>query len=198
MTQLSGAGGRGGPTRTIAIDEDAAISFTKASIHTSSIKKFLTVSYISSRRNRPSWWNDADWASAQRVNNEILPTYYKAKVAADEVLTVLAKERYDAEVKQGIKEGDRFSGISLRPGTLSMEKAGGVKIGKITCQGSVSRETVAKTIVSVLETEGARGWLDMLDGEEDVDDAVKKFVREGEDSVDGEDWQGMKERAAKL
>jgi hypothetical protein len=182
----------------MAVDHDAAIAFTKASIHTPSVKKFLTVSYISSRRNRPSWWSDEDWQSAQKVNNEILPTYFKAKVAADEVLAVLAKERYDEEAKKGIVEKDRFHGISLRPGTLSSEKAGGVLMGKITSQGKVSRATVAEALAALLETEGARGWIDFLDGDEDVSAAVKRVVKEGIDSVDGEDFEGMRERVAKL
>lgn len=194
----AGAGGRGGAPRTMAIDRDAAISFTKASIHTPSIKKFLTVSYISSRRNRPSWWSDQDWESAQKVNNEILPTYYEAKVAADEVLTVLAKERFDDEAKKGIPGKERFCGISLRPGTLTTEKASGVMMGKITCQGKVSRETVAQAVAAVLETEGARGWFDMLDGGEDVDAVVKRLVKDGVDSVEGEDFEAMKDRASKL
>ncbi|KAF2467633.1 uncharacterized protein BDR25DRAFT_266574 [Lindgomyces ingoldianus] len=194
----AGAGGRGGATRTLAIDQDAAISFTKASIRIPSIKKFLTVSYISSRRNKPYWWSDKDWAYAQKVNNEVLPTYYKAKVAADEVLTVLAKERFDEEEKKGVEEKDRFCGISLRPGTLSLEKSGGVKMGKIECEGRVSRATVAHAVVSVLETEGARGWFDMLDGDEDVGKAVERCVKDGVDCVEGEDFEGMKERVGKL
>jgi hypothetical protein len=194
----AGAGGRGGPEMTMAIDHDAAISFTKASIHTPSIKKFLTVSYISSRRNRPSWWSDEDWASAQKVNNEVLATYFKAKVAADEVLTVLAKERYDDEAKKGIPENERFCGISLRPGTLTMDKPGGVIMGKITCRGQIPRGTVAEAIAIVLGTDGARGWFDMLEGEEDVESAVKRVVKNGEDAVEGEDWKNMEERVAKL
>ncbi|KAF2871763.1 hypothetical protein BDV95DRAFT_572751 [Massariosphaeria phaeospora] len=194
----AGAGGRGGAPRTMAIDRDAAVSFTKASIHTPSVKKFLTVSYISSRRNKPSWWSGEDWDSALKVNNEVLPTYFQAKVAADEVLTVLSKERFDAEAKKGVPENERFHGISLRPGALTSAKAGGVKMGKITCRGSVSRETVAQAIAAVLETDGARGWIDMLDGDDDVGAAVKKVVKDGVDSVEDEDFEGMKERAAKL
>ncbi|KAF2268802.1 hypothetical protein CC78DRAFT_454790 [Lojkania enalia] len=194
----AGAGGRGGAPRTMAIDHDAAIAFTKASIHTPSIKKFLTVSYISSRRNKPSWWTDKDWEYSNKVNFEILPTYYKAKVAADEVLTVLAKERFDEEAKKGVPENDRFCGISLRPGTLSDEKAMKVQIGKIGSQGKISRATVAEAIVAVLETEGARGWFDMLDGEEDVGEAVRKAVIEVIDTVEDEDFEGMKERVSKL
>ncbi|KAF2121125.1 hypothetical protein BDV96DRAFT_484289 [Lophiotrema nucula] len=194
----AGAGGRGGAPRTNAIDRDAAIAFTKASIHTPSIKKFLTVSYLSSRRNKPSWWSDEDWASAQKVNNEVLPTYYKAKVAADEVLTVLAKKRFDEEASNGVPEKDRFYGISLRPGTLGDEKAGGVQFGKIGSRGKASRATVAEAIAAVLETENARGWYDMLDGDENISEAVKRVVREKVDSVDDEDFEAMKETASKL
>jgi hypothetical protein len=119
-------------------------------------------------------------------------------VAADEVLTVFAKERYDEESKRGIPEKDRFHGISLRPGTLTSEKAGGVLMGKITSRGNVSRATVAEAVVAVLETEGSRGWIDFLDGDEDVSTAVKRLVKEEIDSVDGEDFEDMRERATKL
>ncbi|KAF1950793.1 hypothetical protein CC80DRAFT_482106 [Byssothecium circinans] len=194
----AGAGGKGGASRTLAVDQDAAIAFTKASIHTPTIKKFLNVSYLASRRNRAPWWSDEDWASAQKVNTEILPTYYKAKIAADEVLTVLAKERYDEETKKGIPENEKFHGIDLRPGTLTAEPAGGVLAGKIKSRGSVSRATVAETIVKVLETEGSRGWIDFLDGEEEIGAAVKRLVRDGVDSVEGEDFDDMKARVSKL
>jgi hypothetical protein len=193
-----GAGGRGGAERTNKIDRDAAIAFTKASIHTPSIKKFLTVSYNSSRRKQPSWWNDEQWASAQKVNTEVLPTYFQAKVVADEVLTVFAKERYEEEAKKGVPETERFAGISLRPGTLSDEKAGGIKIGKIESKGQISRATVAEAIASVLETDGARGWIDMLDGDKDVKEEVKRIVSEGFDSVEGEDLEEQKQNAAKF
>lgn len=195
---FTGAGGRGGPSRTKAIDQDAAVAFTKASIHAPSIKKFLTVSYIASRRNRAPWWTDADWEGAQKVNNEILPHYYKAKVAADEVLTVLAKERFDEEAKKGVPEHERFAGISLRPGTLTDKPAGGVTVGRVSSRGDTSRATVAESIVAVLANDGARGWIDVLDGEENVDAAVKRIVSEGIDNVEGEDFEDQKERASKL
>lgn len=132
------------------------------------------------------------------MNNEILPHYYKAKVAADEVLTVLAKERFDAEAKKGVPETERFAGISLRPGTLTDEPAGGVTVGRINSRGNSSRATVAESIVAVLATEGARGWIDMLDGDENVDAAFKRLVKEGVDNVEGEDFEDQKKRASEL
>lgn len=194
----AGAGGKGGAEMTYAVDRDAAIAFTKASVHTPSVKKFLTVSYLASRRSRPSWWSDKDWESAQKINNDILPTYYKAKLAADEVLTVLAKERYDDEVNKSVPVNERFSGISLRPGTLTDEKAGGVSIGKIGVGGKTSRATTAEAIVAALETDGAKGWIDVVDGDDDVSSAIQNVTKEGVDAVDEEDLGAMKESIANL
>ncbi|KAF2009998.1 NAD(P)-binding protein [Aaosphaeria arxii CBS 175.79] len=194
----AGAGGKGGPDCTYAVDQDAAIAFTKASIHTPSVKKFLTVSYISSRRNKPSWWTDKDWAYGQKVNNEILPHYFKAKVAADEVLTVLSNERVKKEEESGVPAAERFAGISLRPGTLTDEAAGGIKAGRIGSEGKISREAVAQAVVAALEVEGTKGWLDILDGEDAPVEAVRKYVRDGSDAVEGEDLEGQKERVANL
>lgn len=111
---------------------------------------------------------------------------------------MLAKERYDEEAKKGVPENERFHGISLRPGTLSADKAGGVLIGKITSRGQIPRATVAEAVAAVLETDGARGWIDLLGGDEEVGAAVKRIVKEGVDSVDDEDFESMKENVAKL
>ncbi|KAF2031482.1 hypothetical protein EK21DRAFT_99651 [Setomelanomma holmii] len=194
----AGAGGKGGAEMTYAIDRDAAIAFTRASIHTQSVKKFLTVSYLASRKGRPSWWSEKDWENAQKTNNEVLPTYYKAKIAADEVLTVLAKERYGEEAKKSVPKSEQFSAISLRPGTLTDEKAGGVKVGKLGVGGKTSRATTAHAIVAALETEGAKGWIDVIDGDEDASQAIQELTKEGVDAADEEDVEAMKENIAKL
>ncbi|OCL08600.1 hypothetical protein AOQ84DRAFT_388737 [Glonium stellatum] len=190
----AGAGGRGGPSRTFAIDRDAAIAFTRASISTPNITKFMTVSYNSSRRHKPSWWSESEWDIAQKANYKALPTYYEAKVAADEVLTVLAQRRYEEDVKKGVEAAKRFCGISLRPGTLTDGKAGKVTLGKIRAKGQVPRASVAEVAVKLLEADGARGWFDLLDGEEDVLDAVERCVKQGINCVDGEDIEEMKKR----
>ncbi|KNG47136.1 nad dependent epimerase dehydratase [Stemphylium lycopersici] len=190
----AGAAGKGGAEMTFAVDRDAAIAFTKASINTPSVKKFLTVSYLSSRRGRAPWWNDEDWASAQKVNNEILPDYFKAKVAADEVLTVLSNDRVAREEKEGVAANERFCGISLRPGTLTEQPAGNVNMGKIGADDKVSRATVAEVTAKVLEKEGVRGWVDFVDGQEEIATALDKYVKEGQDAVEGEDLGAMRER----
>ena len=75
-----------------------------------------------------------------------MPDYYKAKIASDEVLSVLGEERRLKDLKEGKKEG--FGWIDLRPGVLSGEvETGKVKMGKIGVEGSVSRGDVAEVAV---------------------------------------------------
>ena len=160
--------------------------------------RHLRARSLSSRRSRAPWWSDEDWKAAQKVNTEILPNYFKAKVAADEVLTILSQDRVQNEEKDGVPTNERFCGISLRPGTLTEEPAGKVKMGKIGAGGKTSRATVAESVVGVLEAEGVRGWVDVIDGDEGIKEAVAKYVKEGQDAVEGEDLGEMKERGEKL
>ncbi|KAH8815621.1 hypothetical protein F5884DRAFT_772952 [Xylogone sp. PMI_703] len=183
----AGAGGKGGPQRTLAIDRDAAIHFTRAIVATPSISKFLIVSAINSRRNRAPWWSDEGWKRVQHQNENVLATYYKAKLAADEVLTVLGEERIAKEGK------DHFSYISLQPGHLTDEKeTGKVALGKIDPIGAVTRGDVAEVAVRLLENDKANGWYQLLNGDEDVKEAVDRVVREGINAADGEDLDTMK------
>lgn len=165
--------------QTYAIDRDAAIHFIRASAAAPSITRFLMVSYLASRRNKPSWWDDDAWASALEINNKILPDYYKAKIAADEVL-------YRESAARG---GADFVGINLRPGTLIDEPAGGVELGKTkTSKGKASREGVAQVAAKLLEVDGIRNcWVDMLDGQEEVGAAVERVVSEGVNACEDED-----------
>lgn len=144
---------------------------------TPSVTKFLMVSYVASRRAQPSWWSDESWQSALHVNTKVLPTYYEAKIAADEALHKAAKNR-----------GSDFAGINLRPGGLTTEPAGKVELGKTkSSKGSASRESVAQVAALLLDTEGVKtSWLDLLDGDEDPAEAVERVVREGVDATEGE------------
>ncbi|MCJ1475420.1 hypothetical protein MMC13_004082 [Lambiella insularis] len=179
----AGAGGVGGPSRTYAIDRDAAKCFIAAAVAVPSVKKFLMISYIGSRRKRAPWWTDEDWASCQKVNTEVLPDYFKAKVDADECLTALGKRRED------------FNAIVLRPGTLTDgKKTGRVKLGKTGASGSVSRSDVADVAVRLLEREGANGWYDLLEGNEEAGGAVERVIREKVDCLEGEDLDDMLSR----
>jgi hypothetical protein len=135
------------------------------------------ISYLASRRAKPSWWSEENWQQALNTNNKVLPTYYQAKVAADEALHKAAKKR-----------GSDFAGINLRPGNLTTEPAGKVELGKTkSAQGQVSRESVAHVAALLLETEGVKtSWVDLLDGEEEPAEAVQRVVREGVDATEGE------------
>ncbi|RSL68146.1 hypothetical protein CEP51_012558 [Fusarium floridanum] len=173
----AGAGGKGGPERTFAIDRDAAINFIKAAVETPTINKFILISYLACRQRPPHWWNDASWKYVQEMQSGYLKNYCKAKLAADEVLLQEASKRAD------------FVGISLRSGMLSDEPAGSVELGKTTgSEGNVSRESVAKTILSLLNHKELQTcWLDMPDGIESVEDAVEGVVRNRDNAAEGED-----------
>jgi len=180
----AGAGGQGGPERTYAIDRDAAIHFITASTSTPSITKFLMISALSERRARAPWWNDDSWALIQKMNTQILPHYYKAKLAADEALTLQSLKR--------IKTDEKFQYIDLRPGGLSDEKGvGKVQLGKIQTKGMVPRADVAEVAVRLLERGDARGWFDLLGGGEEVGGEVERVVGGGVDSMEGEDLSKM-------
>ncbi|KAK6078868.1 UPF0659 protein-like protein 1 [Seiridium cupressi] len=171
----AGAGGKGAPERTFTIDRDAATYFIRASAATPSITKFLMVSFIGSRLQKPSWFADTDWES-QLKGREKLQRYYEAKVAADEVLYTEGKKRSD------------FAGINLRPGLLTDEPAGKVELGKLKKpSGTSSRASVAELAALLLDAKDVKNsWLDMLDGDEDPKAAVERVVKEGVDAAEGE------------
>ncbi|KAK3317743.1 hypothetical protein B0T19DRAFT_297060 [Cercophora scortea] len=172
----AGAGGKGGPERTLVIDRDAAVHFINAAAASPSITRFLLVSYVACRRAPPSWWSAESWENAVKINTEMLPTYYQAKIVADEALYEVSKKRKD------------FVGIDLRPGFLTDKPAGNVELGRTKGSGgSTSRETVAKVADLLLATEGVRNsWIDLLDGEESIEAAVERVVTEGVDAAEGE------------
>ncbi|KAI0837042.1 NAD(P)-binding protein [Hypoxylon sp. FL0890] len=172
----AGAGGKGAPERTFKIDRDAAIHFIRASAATPSITKFVMISFITSRLKKPSWWTEEIWQEELNTTLKALKNYYEAKIAADQVLYEEGKKRKD------------FAGICLRPGFLTLEPAGKVRLGKITvAKGTASRASVANVAALLLDAPGTKScWLDMLDGDEDPEAAVKRCVEEGVDAAEGE------------
>ncbi|KAB8073467.1 hypothetical protein BDV29DRAFT_175433 [Aspergillus leporis] len=184
----AGAGGKGGPERTFAIDERAAKHFISASFASPRVTKFLLVSWIGSRRIRPTWMSDEGWESIQNVFYNVLPAYAKAKLEADEYLAALAARR-----KQN--QSSPFQAICLRPGTLIDDPATGkVQLGKTDGRGSVTREDVAIVVDRLLARSDTNGWYDLINGDEPVDDAVERVVKEKVDVVEGEDVGAMVKR----
>ena len=117
------------------------------------------------------------------MNSGVLKNYYPAKLAADECLTAVAQKRRDS-----------FKAIVLRPGYLTDgDENGLISLGKIHDSGSIRRGDVAAVAARLLDSE-ASGWLDLLEGEEKIEDAVERVVRDGVDCVDGEDIEVMVEQ----
>lgn len=118
----------------------------------------------------------------------MLKNYHAAKLAADECLTAAARKRASTG----------FRGIVLRPGTLTdEEKEGKVALGKTKAIGRVGRRDVARVTVELLENAKTGAWLDLLQGdEEEVEDAVKRVVKEGVDCIEGEDVEAIVQRWA--
>ncbi|KAI0427037.1 NAD dependent epimerase/dehydratase [Xylaria sp. FL1042] len=179
----AGAGGKGAPERTFAIDRDAACHFIRASVATPSISKFVMISFITSRLEKAPWWDDAAWQHEKETILKKLERYYQAKVVADQVLYEESKKRPGG-----------FAGVSLRPGFLTMKPAGGVALGRIPLPGGTGTETSSRASVAcltalLLENPGVKTcWLDMLDGEEDPAEAVRRCVEEGVDCIEGEPY----------
>ncbi|KAI2622388.1 NAD(P)-binding protein [Hypoxylon sp. NC1633] len=172
----AGAGGKGAPERTFKIDRDAANHFIRASVATPSVTKFVMISFAGSRLKKPSWWTEDIWQELLGGIRKSLQKYYEAKVAADEVLYQEAKKRAD------------FAGIGLRPGMLTLEPAGKVTLGKLPSpKGTSSRASVAHVTALLLDAPNVKtSWIDMLDGDDDPEAAVKKCVDEGVDAAEGE------------
>lgn len=186
---MTGAGGKGGSSRTLAIDRDTAIHFIRASTSLPFVRKLLLVSALSERRERAPWWDEATWASVTHTNEKVLPTYYAAKLIADDVLTVLGRERRQRD--------PAFDWICLRPGALLDGAATGkVMMGKTGADGGVQRADVADVAARLLDKDGASGWFDLLNGETPVADEVKRVLKDGVDSIQGEDLKVIENSAA--
>lgn len=163
-----------------------------ASFASTSISKFLMVSYLGSRKTQPSWMPDSEWEGVVKTNTEVLPTYAKAKQEADEYMTALAAQRKRDPAASKLP----FQAINLRPGILKDDPATRkVELG-ITPKGrgSVTREDVAIVADQLLAREDTEGWIDLVNGDEGVEEAVERVAREKVDAVQGEDVEGMVKR----
>lgn len=137
---------------------------------------------------------DADWANIRHTFEEVLPHYCRAKLEADEFMVAMAKKRADREQKSGTT-GSKFQSILLRPGTLSDDPASGkVQLGKTNTEGNVSREDVAIVADRLLARDDTRGWYDLLGGNEPIDEAVERVVRDKVDAIEGENVEKIYSR----
>ncbi len=165
-----------GPSRAYAIDREGAKHYTKAAVEPPSITKFLMVSFIASRKNRAPWWTDEDRRFAHHVNNEVLPDYHKAKVEANEYLAALAKKRNEKD--------PQFQAINLRLGILSDDPA----TGKTPSRWKVCRDVTATT-AALLKKKYTTRWIDLLEGDTDIETAVENAIKNKVDCIEGEDLE---------
>ncbi|KAK7226733.1 hypothetical protein V2G26_014736 [Clonostachys chloroleuca] len=173
----AGAGGKGSPERTFRIDRDAAIHLIYAAAAIPTITRFLLISHNGSRQLAAPWWSPGEWEKFYDwVTNGTLANYFKAKLVADE------------ELYRVSRESKTIIGISLRPATLTTKPAGKVTLGKTPCvHGYVSRESVARAADGLLAAKGIRNsWVDIYDGEEDLDEAVLRVVNNNVDAAEGD------------
>ncbi|KAI1109472.1 NAD dependent epimerase/dehydratase [Nemania sp. NC0429] len=175
----AGAGGKGPPERTWAVDRDAASRFIRASVALPYVKKFVMISFIASRLEGAPWWPAEVWEKEKNTSLKKLERYYQAKVAADQVLYEESKKR-----------PDDFAAICVRPALLTDEPVGKVALGRTSvASGTSSRASVAYLTALLLENPDVKTtWLDMLDGDEDPDAAVKRCVDEGVNCLEGEPY----------
>lgn len=112
---------------------------------------------------------------------QTLPDYHKAKVDADEYFVAWAEKRR--------KSGDTaFQAINLRPGTLTDDAATGrISMGHTRSSGNVTRADVADVAVELLGRVDVRGYIDLLNGEDEVRSEIERIASEKVDSLDGED-----------
>ncbi|KAH6886801.1 hypothetical protein B0T10DRAFT_490365 [Thelonectria olida] len=178
----------GSTRKPFAVDRDASKSFMEASTNDNSVSKFLFISFPSSRRGRAPWWTDEDFQDWM-VEKRSYPDIWQAKLEADEYLVALA----NARARRG---GPSFQAISLRPTWLTNSKGTGkVHLGKSRAVGQVTREDVAAVALALLSRHDTRGWFDLFQGDDEIEEAVDSAVRRNVNCIDGEDVERIHELA---
>ncbi|PLB47567.1 NAD(P)-binding protein [Aspergillus steynii IBT 23096] len=166
------------------IDRDAAQMIIKASTDAEYVRKFLIISFPASRRHPAPWWDRQDVRHyvSERTS---YPDIGDSKLQADEYLVAMAKARND-------RSASTFQAISLRPSWLLTSPATGkVHLGKTRSLGQVTIGDVAAVAVSLLARDDTSGWFDLLQGMDEVDEAIDRVVREGIDCIEGEDLEAI-------
>jgi nucleoside-diphosphate-sugar epimerase len=169
----AGAGGKGGTARTRAVDFEGAIKVFDAmeATHThraSNTHRIVLVSACDLRDRKkpaPSYYNEESKKKSEQMWKDT-PDYMEAKLAADQDLHARPTLKYTI----------------IRPGELTDLGSSGCQLGQVQL-GKVSRETVAKVLLRVSMDHGSYGktW-DVMDGDDDVDSAVKKAIETKADS----------------
>ncbi|KAF2131254.1 hypothetical protein P153DRAFT_364864 [Dothidotthia symphoricarpi CBS 119687] len=174
----------GSMSNPFGVDRDAAKSFMRASADTPTVTKFLFISFPAARRNRAPWWSDSEYRQYVSERSSY-PDIQQAKLDADEYLVALANKR----AKGG---GAPFQAISLRPTWLTNARGTGkVQLGHAGAQGQVTRKDTADVAVGLLARDDTRGWFDLFEGSVGIEEAIDGVVRDGVNSIQGEDVERM-------
>jgi len=173
----AGAGGKGDPSRTLAVDRDGQIKAQEA-VAKAGIKRFVVVSArdVRDRKNkpRPSWYTDDDEKYSDKAWGAI-GRYFQAKFEADRDLVSKNSER-------------KLDYTIVRPGSLGTNSATGkVTVGNLKLDGTqINREDVAEVIVEVLNNDKTIGLaFDVVGGETPTGEAVKRVGDERIDNFEG-------------
>ncbi|GAA6027865.1 hypothetical protein JCM8097_001755 [Rhodosporidiobolus ruineniae] len=166
----AGAGGKGGKERTKKVDEEGAMKVFDAIERLPDPKpKLVLVGAIDTRdvsKPPPSRYTEKDIEESKKAH-EAIGAYYDAKLAAD----------------QNLHARTSFPWIILRPGHLKDDApTGKVQLGRTTF-GSITREDVAATLLALFQLPREAGTglaLDLVQGETEIEQAVKEAVERGE------------------
>ncbi|TFY71114.1 hypothetical protein EVG20_g1898 [Dentipellis fragilis] len=170
----AGAGGKGGPERTLAIDYHGAVKVFDAIEAVEGAKpRLLLVSAIDIRDHSkpfPAHYNEGD-KEISRKYADALKNYVEAKYLADKNLIGRTA----------------FKWTILRPGTLlDTPGTGRVSIGRTHLSPGIPRDDVAQTLAHLVDRPDAAGLaIDAIGGESPIGEALDAFIKKGET-----DWVG--------
>lgn len=166
----AGAGGKGGPERTRAVDYEGAIKVYDA-MRIAGIRRLIMISAIDNRdmsQPPPPYYTAADIELSEKIHQSI-GTYYHYKYLADQEL---------------VRRSSDIDWTILRPSGMTDEKGSGkVALGKISINCMMSRENVARTVLLfALDNQSIHLVVDMTDGNVPIYKAIAGFVVKGESS----------------
>ncbi|KAA1475754.1 NAD(P)-binding protein [Dentipellis sp. KUC8613] len=171
----AGAGGKGGPERTLAIDYHGAVKVFDAIEAVEGTKpRLLLVSAIDIRDHSkpfPAHYNESD-KEVSRKYGDVLKTYLEAKYLADKNLV----------------ERTAFKWTILRPGgLLDTPGTGRVSIGRTHLSPAIAqRDDVAQILAHLVDRPDAAGLaIDAVGGDSPIAEALDAFIKKGET-----DWLG--------
>ncbi|OJJ68243.1 hypothetical protein ASPBRDRAFT_199375 [Aspergillus brasiliensis CBS 101740] len=166
------------------IDRDAAKIIIKAATSHPTVRKFLLISFPASRRKPAPWWDSRDVKDYTSEKNSY-PDIADAKLQSDEYLVAMSRKRK-------LQDSSGFQAISLRPSwLLTSPGTGRVHLGKTRALGQIPIQDVAAVAVGLLSREDTHGWYDLVQGNDRIDEAIDKAVRDGINSIDGENVEEM-------